>query len=244
MKRILFAGCLLLTSACNLGVPSPTAESAPKATLPSTPIPTATTQAAAPTESASATPEPPPFYFTDEFDAAPPYWEFFQTGGIDAPMALFDSGTLRIDISSADTWSIGIHNANTYLDVFVSTKASILPSGSVGLVCRYDETVGWYEFNAANDGNYSVLFGQWLAEGIAQYKPIVTDFSGHLTSPDYTIGLHCEENFLHLHVNDTLIRNLDVTNYGLDAGNIGITASSFGEIPARATFEWIKVSEP
>ncbi len=243
-KQIHFLiGCLILSLACNLPGSTPEVEPDPtQAPLPA-PETVSVTPSLIATETAVPTPEPPPLFFTDEFDAASPYWRFLQTGGIDAPLAVFENGALRVDITSVDTWSIGVHNAHTYLDVFVSAKASVLPSGSVGLICRYDERAGWYEFNAASDGSYSVLFGQWLAEGIAQYKPIITDFSGHLASPDHSIGLHCRENFIHVFVNDTLIRNLDVTNYGLGEGNIGITASSFGEIPARAMFEWVKVSE-
>ena len=47
----------------------------------------------------------------------------------------------------------------------------------MGLVCHYDEQDGWYEFNISNDGTYNLLYGQWLAEEIARYTPILNDTS-------------------------------------------------------------------
>lgn len=229
-----------------MGTPPPAAEPAPtQAPLP-TPLPATSTPTLIPTDAASPTPAPPPLYFTDEFDTISGYWEFLQSGGINAPTPAFENGLLRITIPSADTWSIGIHNARTYSSVFVRAKVSFDPSGSVGLICRYDEEDGWFEYNLASDGTYSILLGQWLAEGIAQYKPIVTDEDSRFfdtASLTGEIGLFCEDNFLRLYVNDTLIRNLDVTNYGLTKGKVGVTAASFAEAPMNAVFEWLRVSD-
>jgi hypothetical protein len=133
-----------------------------------------------------------------------------------------------------------------YSNVFVSAQLSGSPSGSAGVFCDYNEANGWYEFDLASDGTYSVLFGQWLAQGIAQYTPIATDTTGYLQSGNlnYEIGLACQENNLFLYINGKLFRKLDVTRYGLSEGKIGITASSFEEIPMTATFDWVKVGKP
>ena len=151
---------------------------------------------------------------------------------------------LNIDISSPDTWMIGIHNVNTYSNIFVRAKISVNPTGSLGLICRYDES-SWFEFNVASDGTYNLLLGQWLAEGIAKYIPLTSDASNQLNSPNlnYEIGLACQDNFLLLYVNETLLRRIDVTNYGLTEGKIGITASSLKESPTTSLFEWVQVSE-
>ncbi|MDL1942025.1 hypothetical protein FBQ99_06720 [Chloroflexi bacterium CFX2] len=246
MKRILYVGFLLLTSACTMGTPPPAAEPAPtQAPLP-TPLPATSTPTLIPTETASPTPAPPPLFFTEEFDAPSPYWEFLQAGGLVPPTPAVENGFLRIAIPTADTWGVGVYNAHAYSNVFVRAKISFSPSGSAGLICRYDGEDGWFEYNLASDGTYSVLLGQWLAEGIAQYQPIVTDEdsrffdTGSLTGE---IGLFCEDGFLRLYVNDTLIRNLDVANYGLTQGGIGVTAASFAEAPMNAVFEWLRVSD-
>lgn len=246
MKKLFLLGCILLISACTMGTPSPTiAPPTDTATLPPPTEAASPTPSLAPTETASPTPEPPPpLYFTDEFDSASQYWQILQTGGTGTPSTAFGNSTLRVDIPSADTWMIGIHNANTYSNVFVRTKVSINPSGSAGLICRYDEAAGWFEFNISADGMYNVLIGEWLAEGIVQYKPVVSDERNPLhTGPDSEIGLFCDGDSLHLYVNNSLIRNLDVANYGLTGGRIGFTASSYKDAPMTAAFEWISIND-
>lgn len=252
MKKIILMGLLFLISACNIGIPSPTAESTSQPTLPPTPQADTATPNFSPTETATITftpsPEPPPLYFTDEFDSESSYWQFLQTGGANAPTTSFTNSALRVDISSPDTWLIGIHNANSYPNVFVRTKVTTTNHGSVGLVCRYDETNGWYEFNAASDGSYTVLIGQWLAPGVTKYIPIDSGESSKLLegATDHQLGLFCQDNYLLLYVNDTLIRRVDVTNYGtnygLTEGMVGITAASFTDVPMSVVFDWVKVS--
>lgn len=243
MKKIFILGCLFLTSACNLPASTPDV----KATSTQTPLPAPTTVSAAPSltpaETTVPTPEPPPLYFIEEFDAPSPYWEFLQAGGASALVPVIENGSLRIDTSSPDTWFVGIHTAHSYSDVFIRAKASLSPSGSVGLICRYTSD-GWYEFNAATDGTYSVLLGQWLSLGVVKYIPIINDNNPQWTANTTNeIGLFCEGSFLHLYVNDTLIRRVDVTNYGLTEGNAGMSASSFREVPMSATFEFVTVSD-
>jgi hypothetical protein len=130
--------------------------------------------------------------------------------------------------------------------VSVSAKFSGTPSGSIGVICDYSETNGWYEFDLTSDGTYSVLFGQWLAQGIAQYAPIANDTTEYLQKDNlsYEVGLTCQENTLLLHINGKLFRKLDVKRFGLLKGKIGINASSFEEVPMIATIDWVKVSEP
>jgi len=240
MKRSLFIGLLLLItiSACNLPDPSQTGDS-PLATLEAV----ETTPAILPTATLSPTPEPPPLYFTDEFDTTSTYWEFLQAGGTAIPTTTFQNGTLRIDIPSPDTWLVGVHNANSYSNVFVRAQTSATPAGSIGLICRYSED-GWYEFNISNDGTYSVLLGRWLSQGIVKYAPVINDLSNKLSeAATNEIGLFCEDNFLQLYANGTMIRRVEVTNYGLTEGKVGITASSFTDIPMSAIFEWVQVSQ-
>jgi hypothetical protein len=192
------------------------------------------------------TPTPLPLFFTEEFNTDLGAWASFQTGGAEAPTVKLENDLLRIDLSSPDTWYYAIYNAHEYSEVFVSAKVLGTPSGSIGLICDYSETNGWYEFNLASDGTYGVLFGQWLTQGITQYTPIANDTSEYLhpETLDYEIGLTCQENLLFLYINGKLFRKLDVTRYGLTQGKIGVNASSFGEVPMIATFDWVKVEKP
>ncbi len=198
------------------------------------------------TPASTLTPTPVPLFFTDEFNSDLGAWVSFQTGGAAEPSVKLENDFLRIDFPSPDTWYYAIHNAHEYSGVFVSAEFSGTPSGSLGVICNYDELKGWYEFNVASDGTYSILFGQWLAEGIAQYTPIAVDSSEYLTAGNfsYEIGLICQDNILLPHINGKLFRKVDVSRYGLTEGKIGITASSFDEVPMIATVDWVKVEEP
>ncbi|MCK6568161.1 MAG: hypothetical protein DCC59_02975 [Chloroflexi bacterium] len=234
-KLAIVMGCLILSLACNLPGYTPTDE------LPLTQTPPPPPATAAPLP-ASPTPEPPPPYFDDEFDSASPYWKIVQVGGAQPATFTFDS-SLRIENPAPDSWIVGVHLIHSYSNVFLRAKTAVNPAGSVGLICRYNETDGWYEFNIASDGTYSLLLGKWLAEGIVTYVPIFSDTSALAESPVLEPGLFCEDNFLRLYVNDALLRNVDVTNYGLTEGNIGISAASLAQAPATVLFEWISIKD-
>lgn len=209
-----------------------------------TPPPTATATMFTPTP--TFTPTPVPLFFTDEFNSDLGAWVSFQTGGAQAPSVKLENDLLRIDFPSPDTWYYAIHDAHEYSGVSISAKFLGTPTGSLGVICDYNESKGWYEFNIASDGTYNILFGQWLAQGIAQYTPISNEKSEYLKDGNlsYEIGLTCQDNILYPQINGKLFRKVDVARYGLTEGKVGITASSFEEVPMTATFDWIKVEEP
>lgn len=244
MKKLFLIGYLILITSCQAISPTPQIESTPLVTLP-TPTETITP---APTFTATPifTPTAIPLFFTEEFSADLSAWTFFQTGGAQSPAAVLENDTLHIQMTSPNTWYYNIHNAHEYSKAFISAKFSAAPSGSVGLVCNYSQANGWFEFNISHEGRYNILFGTWLAEGIAQYKPIFKDGSEYLQigNLNYEIGLTCIENTLLLHINGKMFRKVDVTRFGLTQGKIGITASSYDNVPMDALFEWVKVSAP
>ena len=249
MKKYLI-GFLLFITAClspledQTATQTPLAESTPTETLLPSPIPATATQTLTPAP--TLTPTPIPLYFTEEFnspDTTP--WTSFQTGGESTPTLAIENGLLRFDLTSSHTWYYAIHNAHQYQDVTITAKFSGPLSGSTGLICRHSES-GWLEFNIASNGTYSVLFGQQLSDGIANYFPIASDPIEYLTPDlmDYEIGLICQENFLSLIVNGKLFRKLDVSRFALTEGKVGISTASFGEGHSIITYEWFKVSEP
>ncbi|MCC7117238.1 MAG: hypothetical protein IT310_01835 [Anaerolineales bacterium] len=243
MKKHLFGFLLLLLSACQTVTATPSAKSTPTSPPPPTPIPATPTQTFTPAPTSS--PTPVPLYFSDEFNAPDTTaWNSFQTGGATAPTLAIENGLLRLDIPAPHTWFYAIHNAHDYQNVTISAKFSSAHSGSAGLVCYYSKD-GWLEFNLASDGTYTVLFGQLLAEGIANYLPIASAASEYLApgAMDYEIGLTCQPDFLSLFINGKLFRKLDVTRFKLESGQVGVTASSFDEAPAIVTFDWFKVDE-
>ncbi len=243
MKKLFLFGFLALIAACQRPTPTSVGVSTPSATLPPPPAPATVTKSFSPTP--EFTPTTVPLFFTEEFDTDLQAWVSFQTGGAADPKLTLKNGLLRLDIPSPSTWYYAIHSSHDYEDVFVTAKFVGTPAGSMGVICRYSSS-GWYEFNIASDGTYQVLFAQWLADGIAQYTPIRSDDSEYLQPGNlsYEIGLTCQDDHLLLHVNGKLFRKLDVARYELSAGKVGISSSSFDEIPMIGTFDWVKVSEP
>jgi hypothetical protein len=247
MKKLFLIGCLILMISCQGINSAPQIESTPPVNATATPTETATP---APTLTAIATatipPTPIPLFFTEEFNTDLSVWTSFQTGGEQPALTAFENNSLKITMASPNTWYYAIHNAHEYSSVFVSAKFSATPDGSVGLICNYSEANGWYEYNVASNGTYSILFGQWLAEGIAQYQPITSNSSEYLQPGNlsYKIGMTCGENILLLHINDKMFRKIDVSRLGLTQGKIGITVSSFDAVPMETRFEWVKVSQP
>ncbi|GAB4540630.1 MAG: hypothetical protein Fur002_07690 [Anaerolineales bacterium] len=239
-------GCLAFGFSCRAASPAPQSEPAPSAAAPaSTGQADSSPAAVLPPPTFTPQPTPVPLYFTDEFNGGAGAWEFFQTGGAAAPLTAAQDDQLIVQLSAPNTWMYAIHAAHEYQGVFLQTKFSGAPGGAAGLVCDYSAD-GWYEFNATSEGAFSVLYGSWLAEGVAQYRPLLNDSSEYLQAGkfDYEIGLTCAEDVLLLHINGKLFRKLDVGYIGLKGGGVGLAAASFDDVPMRAAFEWFTVSLP
>jgi hypothetical protein len=248
MKKLFLIGCLLLISACQPAANAPTAT----ATLPPPPTATQTlipvTDTPQPTPTPEFTPTPLPRFFTDEFDAPPAGWEILQAGSEATPGIRSENSRLILQMDVPYNWVYAVYGAQDYDNIRVDalfTNQAGSPA-SVGLVCRYSETEGWFEYNVSTDGTYSLLYGSWLADGIADYFPIM-DGGSNLIQPSgatQEIGMICSGTTVSLLVDQTVIRNIDVSRYELTNGRIGMTASAFENVPVVAAFDWVRVSEP
>jgi len=249
VKKIFLIGFVFLATACNMKQvtpqmePTPTVGAAIVATQANTVTP-APTRSAPPTSVLS--PTPVPLHFTEEFNTDMSAWGYFQTGGAEEASFTLANDALDIQMTSPHSWTYALHNAHEYVGVTISAKGSGTPSGALGLVCNYSEAKGWYEFNITHEGTYSVLFGQWLGEGIAQYRPILNATSEYLEigKLDYEIGLTCNNDTLFLQVDGKMFRKVDVARFELSEGKVGLSAASFDNVPMNANFEWFKVGPP
>jgi hypothetical protein len=113
---------------------------------------------------------------------------------------------------------------------------------AIGLICRYDEEAGWYEFNVVQRRDLQRALRTMACTRGCKYIPLGRSGPFAAGNLNYEIGLSCQDNFIFLYVNDALIRRLDVTNFGLTEGKIGITASSLREAPITVLFEWVRVA--
>ena len=246
MKRIVLFLLLILSFACQQATPTPTPALFPTGTLPPTLIPATITPQ--PTSTPELTATPLPRFFTNEFDSSLAGWVILQAGNDAVPNIKTENSNLILQMDSPYTWLYVLYGAQDYKDIRIDTQfenQAGSPS-SIGLICRYSESDGWFEYNVSTDGTYNVLYGHWLANGIADYLPILSA-SSKAIGPSGTpqeIGLTCSDTTLELYIDQQLIRKVDVSRYELLEGKIGITASSFENTPVIAAFDWVKVSEP
>ena len=231
-------------------VPTPTATLLLTATSPASPTPTSVpvTDTPAPTATTEFTPTSLPRLFTNEFDAPLAGWTILQTGNEAPPTVKTEGSNLILQMDSPFTWAYAVYDPQEYADVRVDARFNNQAGSpaSIGLICRYSETDGWLEYNIYSDGTYSVLYGQWLASGIADYLPVLSS-STNAIQPSGTsqeIGLLCSGTTLSLFIDQTLIRTVDVSRFELTGGRVGVTVSSFENTPVIAVFDWVTVNEP
>ncbi|MBI2758867.1 MAG: hypothetical protein HYX49_09340 [Chloroflexi bacterium] len=248
MKRTLtFAllGFFLLAACQSAATTTPpastsTAAPSPKPTAIPSPSP-------APTAAPTATLVPAPRTFTEEFDATLPNWASFQVNntGLDQQI---QNGYLVFILTAPNDWVYSLYTRQDYKDVRVDARADNRSKepAALGIVCRYSETDGWYEFNIYTDQTYMLLYGQGLKDGMARYVPLYRGQSEKIRvgGEANEIGLLCQGNILTPYINGVQMRKWEEQKFGLTNGKIGVSASAFENLPIVAGFDWVKVSEP
>lgn len=248
MKKLLI-GCLLFITACApAATPTPLAPLFPTATLPALPTSIPVTNTLQPTPTLEPTSTPLPRLFTEEFDSSLAGWVMLQAGNDAVPNVKTENSNLILQMDAPFTWAYAVYGAQDYDNIRVDAQFAN-QGGSpalIGLICRYSESDGWLEYNVSTDGNYNVLYGKWLSDGVADYLPILSAASNAIQPSGATqeIGLICSDTFLSLFINQNLIRRVDVSSYKPTTGKIGLTVSSFENTPVTAAFNWVKVSQP
>jgi hypothetical protein len=228
--------------------PQPTA--VPPTDVPPTEVP--------PTEEPATEPAPPvpqaQQYFTEEFDnPLSSDWTTFTVTGTDDSdpekvTVEAEDGHLVWDFDSEYVYYYLFYNAFTYEDVKLEVHADNLGrnNNSVSLVCRYDEEIGWYEFNIANNGLYDILYAEVLDNGKIQYNRVANGGANAINQGrevnEYSIS--CEGDDLTLEVNGEEVISIPEKRYGLRSGQVGISVSSFNVLPILIEMDWISISEP
>ncbi len=246
MKKLILLGCLILTSACQPATPTLEPSFFPTSTPQPTLIPVTLTPE--PTHTPAPSPTPFPRLFTNEFDSTLEGWAILQAGNDSVPNVKTEKGSLVLQMDSPYLWLYVLYGPQDYSNVRIDTQFTnrALTPASTGLICRYSEEKGWFEYNIFADGTYNVLFGRWLSVGITEYLPITDGTSKEIlpTGSIQKIGLTCSDATLSLFVNDILIREVDVSRYELTEGKIGMSAASYENTPIVMGFDWVMVGEP
>ena len=263
---IILASILLVVGlACSFGGQTPTqapADQPVQVSNPTSPPPQPTEApptAVPPTEPAPATEPAPPVpqaqqFFTEDFDnPLSGDWSIFTVTGTEDSdpeevTVEAENGNLVWDFDSEYVYYYLFYNAFTYEDVKLEAHADNLGrnNNSVSLVCRYDEEIGWYEFNIANNGLYDILYAEVLDNGKIQYNRVANGGANAINQGrevnEYAIT--CEGDDLTLEINGDEVISIAEKRYGLRSGQVGISVSSFNVLPILIEMDWIRISEP
>ncbi len=196
----------------------------------------------APTEPAAA--EEAPAFYTEEFDSPNDLWTYFLMSGEDSDLSIVtEGGEMVFDIEEEQVFAYLTYDAYYYEDVRIDTSARNLGSNNnnVSLVCRETED-GWYEFNIANNGLYSILrYDANINEYTLLYNGGSTAIKTGKATNEYTAI--CDGDTLSLFINGVEARTIDHDNR-YPEGRVGISVSSFENVPVTVNFEWLTISEP
>jgi hypothetical protein len=193
-------------------------------------------------------------FFTEEFDAPlSGDWSIFtitdpNVSDLEKVTVEAGNGSLVWNFDSEYVYYYLFYNAFEYEDVKVEAIADNRGrnNNSVSLICRYDEEVGWYEFNIANNGLYDILYAEVLDNGKISWNRIANGGSNAIKQGkdvnEYSATCQGEE--LTLTINGDEVISIDERNYRLRSGQAGISVSSFNVLPILIEMDWIRISEP
>lgn len=209
---------------------------------------------ASPTLEIIATPTPEKF-FSSEFDEEVSGWSFFSINGensvinpsnIGVNLYVEDSHYV-FDIDQKLNWIYSIYDIFIYADVRIDTIVSNrgTNNNNVTLLCRYDEEEGWFEISITNGGLYYIYHAAPRFDGFVAYTVIEqggsNDIIQGLETNKYT--MICLDDTITLLINDEFVKKADVTRFDLNSGKIGISASSFLDVPVKIKFDNVTISQ-
>lgn len=191
-------------------------------------------------------------FFTEEFDGDISNWSIFKVTGSDETneegLTLeTDSSRLVFDVGTKYLYTYLFYEPFEYSDV--SVEANVENRGTnnnnTSLICRYSDE-GWYEFNIANNGLYDILYGAVAPDGDISYSRLADGGSNKIKSgKDINVyKIICKGRKLSLFINGYETRVLEDNNYVLRDGKVGISVSSFKDLPVKVEYDWVTISEP
>lgn len=181
--------------------------------------------------------------FVTDFNGDLSDWFYFLTNGDDDGFdATVQNSMLHFDIHDTNTWIYLINDQIEMADVRIDTRVENLGrnNNNVSLICRYNDN-GWYEFNIANNGEYTILRFDTRTNA---YSALFTGGSRDIKTGqdvnEYTAI--CEGNRLTLGING--IETRTVTDNTFKTGLTGLSLSSFNVTPIIAEFDYFILSLP
>jgi hypothetical protein len=157
-------------------------------------------------------------------------------------------GFLVFDLQDPGQWVYETYDAQTYDDVRLDVSATNRGTNdnNISLICRYSPDQGWYEFNIANNGLYKIYYARVKTNNVVVYGLLADGGYNKIKQGKETneLGITCKGRTLTLFINNYKVKTLDDNQYVLRTGKIGLSVSSFINLPATVEFDWAKVSQP
>lgn len=202
-------------------------------------------EAPAPTATETTRSDKAPKFFREEFDGdLDDYEQTLWTGRFGKDEIYTEEGKLKVRLNAVYLAPYLTYEPHTYTDVRLEVAAENLAynDNHITLVCRYDEELGWYEFNIGSNGLFRINY----------YDNVLV--KGHVRlwnggSNDIKMGrqvnkitAECVGTQLSLYVNDVLLKTVE--HKDLKEGRVGLGVSSFNYFPVNVDFEYFEISQP
>ena len=244
---------LAILSACGTGAsastqapPAPTSTPIPPTSAPPTAIPPTATVTPIPL---SPTPEVQQF-FTEKFqEDYSKNWSYFLREGDKAKFSLSNTADgLLFELTGLGIFSYLVYQPFEYEEVRVDATVENLGvnDNNVTLFCRYSPEGGWYEFNIYSSGLYDMFFTKPDSAGNLNYGLIAEGGSNKINMGQAInkYSIICKKDSLTLFINDNETRTVGIPSYVLENGKVGISVSSFGQVPVKVKVKELQISQP
>ena len=170
-------------------------------------------------------------------------WVYWTVNGSEDDFTLaVENGVLHWETTGKNNWTYLFNDQITMPDVRIDTSVENLGvnDNSASLICRYNDH-GWYEFNIANDGTWTIL--RFDADN-NKYTALYTGGSYNINmgkdTNEYTAV--CDGDQLSLYINGVETRTISDRTF--KDGEAGISVSSFGATPVIMEFDYVVFSLP
>jgi hypothetical protein len=153
-----------------------------------------------------------------------------------------ENSRLHFDIQGSDTYVYVVNNALEVADVRIDTSTENLGrnANNISLMCRYSDR-GWYEFNIASNGEYSILK---YDANTQSYRALWTGGSTLINMGqevnEYTAV--CQGDSLSLYINGGFVKT--IKDNSIKSGLAGVSVSSFNVTPIVVDFDAFAMSVP
>lgn len=117
---------------------------------------------------------------------------------------------------------------------------------NVTLFCRYSPESGWYEFNVFNNGLYNAYFTKPDPAGNLNYGLITEGGSNQIKQGRATnkYGLVCKKDSMSFYINDKELKTIPLPNYVPPEGKVGVSVSSYVQLPVQVLIQEVTISKP